>query len=241
MLVDTGAGSHLFQSGFDPHAVESVNDSSKSLVTVTGEPLTSGIRKKSVIECCGKTFNVEYAESDKLQFSVLSSGKMAEKGVWTIVGPGTQCIAQSRFTPIIQDCLSHIETIPLTKSRGVFWLPLETKQSPAGSPADILGGVKAVAKSVPANIYDEVGETGHQDGVSAASSHPSGPGASTDAQPQTGHVEPPKLPELQEPPSEASSEGRKPKAKKIPDTGASIACVAKSVRTTTAGDKQKAT
>ena len=54
VLVDTGAGSHLFQSGFDPHAVESVNDSSKSLVTVTGEPLTSGIRKKSVIECSGK-------------------------------------------------------------------------------------------------------------------------------------------------------------------------------------------
>ena len=145
VLVDTGAGSHLFQSGLDPQAVESVNDSSKSLVTVTGEPLTSGIRKKSVVvECSGKTFNVEYAESDKLQVSVLSSGKMAEKGVWTIVGPGMQCVAQSRFTPIIQDCLSHIETIPLTKSRGVFWLPLETKQSPAGSPK--VAGVARASK-----------------------------------------------------------------------------------------------
>ena len=87
LLVDTGAGSHLFQKGFDPAAVpgKSLN---KQLVTVTGEALHTNERKKSELGLAdsGK-LQIEYFESDQIKFSVVSVGEAAEKRLWTVIGP----------------------------------------------------------------------------------------------------------------------------------------------------------
>ena len=92
ILVDSGAGSHLFTKDFDPHSQNRTAVHRNNLVTVTGEPLVMGDRKKSLIEadsnhgdCCNVT--IEYDESEKMKFSVLSAGKAADAGVWTIIGP----------------------------------------------------------------------------------------------------------------------------------------------------------
>ena len=65
----------------------------------------------------------EYDESEKMSFSVLSAGKAADAGVWTIIGANTQCMVGSNETQHIKKFLKHVDTIPLVKKRGVFWLP----------------------------------------------------------------------------------------------------------------------
>ena len=92
ILVDSGAGSHLFTKDFDPHSQNRMAVHRSNLVTVTGEPLVIGDRKKSLIEADSNhggrcNFTIEYDESEKMKFSVLSAGKAADAGVWTIIGP----------------------------------------------------------------------------------------------------------------------------------------------------------
>ena len=61
------------------------------MVTVTGEPLSTGQRMKSNIKTAdAQAFSVEYAESEKVNFSVLSAWLAATKGTWTVIGPDTQ-------------------------------------------------------------------------------------------------------------------------------------------------------
>ena len=118
----------------------------------------------------------------------------------------------------MKNILDRTPSIPLKKSRGVFWLPikpLKGTDSKAGSTAshdvgssthDVLGAVRPAAKTVPAEAYA-------QDGA------PSGVGdvevVVEDPHPEEV-VEGP-LPPLGEPPEEVSEDTRKPKAKKIPD------------------------
>ena len=84
ILVDTGAGSHLFTKGFDSQAQAVGGPTGAGMVTVTGEPLSTGQKKRSRLKTSdGQGFSVEYAESDKVNFSVLSSGLAATKGTWT--------------------------------------------------------------------------------------------------------------------------------------------------------------
>ena len=42
----------------------------------------------------GKKFSVEYCESDKINFSVLSAGQAAQCVIWTIIGPEFQALVQ---------------------------------------------------------------------------------------------------------------------------------------------------
>ena len=86
-----------------------------------------------------------------MQFSVLSAGRAAEVGVWTVIGCGTQCLVRSRESQTIKNALQNIETIPLVKKRGVYWLEVGTNRDMhAGSPAGPLAAVKAAAKTIPA-------------------------------------------------------------------------------------------
>ena len=86
VLVDTGAGSPLFEKHFDPNATTKTKGSSSGMVTVTGETVDTGFKKKSVIAVNnGTKFSVEYFESDKINFSVLSAGQAARCGVWTVI------------------------------------------------------------------------------------------------------------------------------------------------------------
>ena len=85
-----------------------------------------------------------------MQFSVLSAGRAAEVGVWTVIGPGTQCLVISRESQTIKNVLQNIETIPLVKKRGVYWLEVGmNRDMHAGSPAGPLAAVKAAAKTIP--------------------------------------------------------------------------------------------
>ena len=65
ILIDSGAGSHLFEKGFDEHAIN-VGSAKVGMVTVTGEPLSTGILKRSIINTDAGKFSIDYAESDKV-------------------------------------------------------------------------------------------------------------------------------------------------------------------------------
>ena len=59
--------------------------------------MDTGFKKTSVIAVDnGKKFSVEYCESDKINFSVLSAGQAAQCGVWTIIGPEFQALVQDK-------------------------------------------------------------------------------------------------------------------------------------------------
>ena len=79
--------------GFDPNSKVVGDSTGKSLVTVTGEPLVIGPKRRSVVKAHdGQSFSIEYNESEKVGFSVLSAGQAATKGCWTVIGPEKQCI-----------------------------------------------------------------------------------------------------------------------------------------------------
>ena len=59
---------HLFKIGFDQFATKLSSTSTTGLVAVTGEPLDTGILKRSTISTEGGIFNIDYAESDKVVF-----------------------------------------------------------------------------------------------------------------------------------------------------------------------------
>ena len=193
------------------------------MVTVTGEPLSTGILKRSIINTDAGKFSIDYAESDKVQFSVLSAGKAAERGTWTMIGPGQQCMILGKNANKIKKALVETEKIRLVKKRGVYWLPAKPCQS-AGSPAKGAGGtaplaaVRPAAKTVPAEAYREEPqeERGARveppSGVRAA---PPPEGEDGDIFAEEAHVV--ELPAVGEPPSEVSPDSRKPKSKKIPD------------------------
>ena len=219
VLVDTGAGSHLFEKDFDPNATNTTKGSSSGMVTVTGETLNTGFKKKSVIAVdSGQKFSVEYCESDKINFSVLSAGQAAQCGVWTIIGPEFQALVQDKNAKDLKSILDRIPSIPLKKNRGVFWLPVKPQKgtnSIAGSTAghdvgssthDVLGAVRPAAKTVPAEAYAEEGAPSGEGDVEIVAEGP-----------QPEEVAEGPLPPIGETPEEVSEDTRKPKAKKIPD------------------------
>ena len=71
-------------------------------VTVTGQPLITGEYKKSTINTDAGKFTIEYAESDKINFSVLSAGKAAQRGTWTVIGPDAQFLVPSKSSEFIR-------------------------------------------------------------------------------------------------------------------------------------------
>ena len=114
------------------------------MVTVTGEPLSAGKLKRSIIKTDAGSFSIDYAESDKVQFSVLSAGKAAERGTWTVIGPSQQCMILGKNANKIKKALVETEKISLVKKRGVYWLPAKPCQS-AGSPAKGAGRTAPLA------------------------------------------------------------------------------------------------
>ena len=81
ILVDTGAGSHLFTKGFDSQAQAVGGPTGAGMVTVTGEPLSTGQKKRSRLKTSdGQGFSVEYAESDKVNFFGFIVGPCSHKG-----------------------------------------------------------------------------------------------------------------------------------------------------------------
>ena len=81
ILVDTGAGSHLFTKGFDSQAQAVGGPTGAGMVAVTGEPLSTGQKKRSRLKTSdGQGFSVEYAESDKVNFFGFIVGPCSHKG-----------------------------------------------------------------------------------------------------------------------------------------------------------------
>ena len=214
ILTDSGAGSHLFEKGFDKHAIH-VGSARVGMVTVTGEPLSTGKLKRSIIKTDAGSFSIDYAE----------------RGTWTVIGPSQQCMILGKNANKIKKALVETEKISLVKKRGVFWLPAKPCQS-AGSPAKGAGrtaplaAVRPAAKTVPAEAYQE--EPQEEQGAwveppSSARVAPP-PGVRAAPLPEDEDVdifaeEAPvvELPAVGEPPSEISPDCRKPKSNKIPD------------------------
>ncbi|CAE7337188.1 unnamed protein product [Symbiodinium sp. CCMP2592] len=239
VLVDTGAGSHLFRKGFDAGALLGSRVSGPGMVTVTGEPLASDQRLRSQLETSAGTFSVEYAESEKVRFSVLSAGQAATKGTWTVIGPGVQCMVLDKHACKLRKALGETkDTMQLRKKRGVFWLPVNVvKESERVEDPDVLAATRAAKKTVPAKALagegEEPGEAGDsaQPGQSSSAGGPAdagssaanpgagnsaGAGSSTDGPGAGGPAQ--RLPEIGDVPMEVSEATRRPKTKKIPDT-----------------------
>ncbi|CAE7038143.1 unnamed protein product, partial [Symbiodinium sp. CCMP2592] len=239
VLVDTGAGSHLFRKGFDSGALLGSRVSGPGMVTVTGEPLASDQRLRSQLETSAGTFSVEYAESEKVRFSVLSAGQAATKGTWTVIGPGVQCMVLDKHACKLRKALGETkDTMQLRKKRGVFWLPVNVvKESERVEDPDVLAATRAAKKTVPAKALagegEEPGEAGDsaQPGQSSSAGGPAeagssaanpgagnsaGAGSSTDGPGAGGPAQ--RLPEIGDVPMEVSEATRRPKTKKIPDT-----------------------
>ena len=116
VLVDTGAGSHLFVKGFDPKSKVVGDSGGRGLVTVTGEPLTTGPKRQSVVQARdGQSFSIEYNESEKINFSVLSSGQAATKGCWTIIGPNKHCLVLDKNAEKVREALKGNSVHPTGK------------------------------------------------------------------------------------------------------------------------------
>ena len=96
VLVDTGAGSRLFEKNFDPNATTTTKGSSSGMVSVTGGNFEHRFQEESVVAVDnGKKFSVEYCESDKISFSVLSAGQAAQCVIWTIISPEFHALVQN--------------------------------------------------------------------------------------------------------------------------------------------------
>ena len=92
---------------------------------------------------------MEYSESEKVNFSVLSAGLAANKQTWTIIGPDVQCLVLDKNAHQLRRVLNQTKSIGLEKRRGVYWLPLEPKEQ-MGEDANILAAARAAKKVVPA-------------------------------------------------------------------------------------------
>ena len=100
------------------------------------------------------------------------SGKAAEKGTWTVVGPEQQCMMLGRNADKIKKAL--VETAKnLIKKRGVYWLSVEATHPAgrsaglAGSTAQPVAAIRPARNAAPASAFE--GE-GHAENVAHASS-----------------------------------------------------------------------
>ena len=240
ILVDTGAGSHLFVKGFDSHARSVSKGSNVGMVTVTGQPLITGEYKKSTINTDAGKFTIEYAESDKINFSVLSAGKAAQRGTWTVIGPDAQFLVPSKSSEFIKAAIEKTPNkLGLVKKRGVYWLPVSLEKGSTGhddkplatmvdkSPGGVAGNAASQSAGSTASCVGS--PTGQEvmaairpakkavpaEALEEEAREPGAVGEMEVEDPQ--QVEPP-LPELGEPPAEPSEPARPVRAKKIPDT-----------------------
>ena len=230
VLVDTGAGSHLFRKGFGSGALLGSRVSGPGLVTVTGEPLSSNQKLKSQLETSAGTFAVEYSESEKVQFSVLSAGQAAAKGTWTVIGPGVQCMVLDKHAQKLRQAVENTSnTMQLRKKRGVFWLPVNVvKEDERVNSPEVLAATRAAKKTVPAKALEKDGDEPGADSAAQSSNEHcprswcgwprqgSGAGSSNDRPGADSAAQ--GLPSIGEIPAEVSEASRRPRAKRIPDT-----------------------
>lgn len=167
ILVDTGAGNHLFVKGFDGHATHVSQGNDVGMVTVTGQPLSTGPRKKSTIQTDAGKFTVEYHESDKINFSVMSAGKAAQKGTWTVIGPDVQVLIPKQNAGFIKDAVDKTPNkLELRKKRGVYWLPVSLNHvgSPTGKPlATVPENTTKPSEVAGSTAPKQAGSTAHSD------------------------------------------------------------------------------
>ena len=118
---------------------------------MTGEPLSTGQGIKSKIKTAdSQVFSVEYAGSEKVNFSVVSVGLAASKGTRTVIGPDMQCFVLDKHARHVRRALGHTETIKLQKKRSVYWLPVKPGYREDQKP-EAFAATKAAKKVVPAD------------------------------------------------------------------------------------------
>ncbi len=211
VLVDSGAGGNLFVTGFDPNAIEINGLDRNKLVTVTGEPLSTGKQKRSIVSTPAGDFSLEYTESEHVQFSVLSAGRAADRGTWTVIGPGEQCLVLNKDSSELRRVLKETPSIKLNKKRGVYWLPVKPAGGTAvsaGGPAKPIAAARPAKKAVPASMFGDEGEEAQSNPVDGDVEVVAESTSASSSQPRVAS---------QEVPVEESEDPRKPRAKRIPD------------------------
>ena len=138
ILVDAGAGSNIFRAGFDPNAKD-LADPGKTLVTVTGELITTGHAKWSIVAADGGMHSVEYHENPKVDFNVMSAGKAALKGTWTVIGPQVQCLVKDSNAKALRAALERTRH-PAQQEAGCVLASSPGLQSLCGWPRENLCG-----------------------------------------------------------------------------------------------------
>ena len=129
-LVDTGASASIFPRGFSKHSVPDSSRRPVTLTTATGEEvIVDDGRCSNYILLAGAPVQIRHHESDVVTDPVISVSETAAAGNWTIFGPGTQKLLSSDATRQIEQMLSHVDSVDMVKSRGVYWLELKNESS----------------------------------------------------------------------------------------------------------------
>ena len=183
---------------------------------------------------------MEYAESDKVNFSVLSSGLAATKGTWTVIGPDVQCLILDKNAHKVRRALGYTKTIELQKKRGVYWLPVQGDDQ-TSTETTVLAATRAAKKAVPAGAMSlEEGAGGPAQSQAAGGTAlgqrpkedseaqrktrskrvvetPEGASSNRGPGPTAGESRAADRPALGQPPEEDSEAQRKTRSKRVPD------------------------
>ena len=101
-----------------------------TLTTATGEEvIVDDGRCSNYTLLAGASVQIRHHESDVVTDPVISVSETAAAGNWTIFGPGTQKLLSSDATRQIEQMLSHVDSVDMVKSRGVYWLELKNESS----------------------------------------------------------------------------------------------------------------
>ena len=67
----------------------------------------------------GGTLSIDYGVSDQVQFSIMSVGTAASKGMWTVIGPNMQCMIAPQHASALEKAVKGFRKLDLEKKRGV--------------------------------------------------------------------------------------------------------------------------
>ena len=207
-MVDTGAGASVFPRRFSKNSVQDKTRKAITLTTATSEEIViNDGRRSNYCMPCGSKVQIRHHDSDKVTVPVISVSETAAEGNWTIFGPGTQKLLGPDASQQIQHMLSHVDSVDMVKSRGVYWLDLKEEHTPSDLGWPLCAGEVRPARQT---VCPEVDPRESESTPGAASSDAPPPGyAAAQAAPGTVDSRPPALmPDSEAPP--------KVKAKKIP-------------------------
>ena len=131
-MVDTGAGASVFPRGFSTHSVPDRTRKPIVLTTATSEDIAINDGRMSTYTMGdGSPVRIKHHDSDQVTVPVISVSETATEGNWTIFGPNVQKLMGPDASRQIHEMLEKVESVDMTKHRGVYWLDLQEETVPS--------------------------------------------------------------------------------------------------------------